>query len=202
MLATIAGIFSTLLSGGATGLLGAVFQRLFDYKAKQQDLELVKLNNQHAQELARIDADKANRLAQSAEKIAEEEAQSRLQMAEVDAQSKAEEAAARSYMASVESDRATYLDPKSQARSKFARVMMTVVDSFRGLIRPVLTLYLVVIASMMFFWAKDMAAASGTAITGDKAYELVTKIVDTLLYLSSTCVVWWFGVRPTAKAKA
>lgn len=198
-------IVSTLTSvfgGGATGLLGVLFQRYFDLKAKQQDVELVKLNNLHAQELARIEADKENRLAQSAQKVAEEEAQSRLQLAEVDAQSKADEAAARSYMLSVESDRATYLDPKSQARSKFARLAMTTVDAVRGLIRPVLTIYLVVIASMMFCWAKELAAQNGCPVNCDKSMELVTNIVNTLLYLTSTCVVWWFGVRPTAKTKS
>ena len=198
-------IVSTLTSvfgGGATGLLGVLFQRAFDYKAKQQDVELVKLNNLHAQELARIEADKENRLAQSTEKLAEEEAQSRLQLAEVDAQSKADEAAARSYIASVESDRATYVNPKTLARSRFARIAMTTVDAVRGLIRPVLTIYLVVIASLMFCWAKELAANSSTPIPADKVYDLVKTISDTLLYLSTTCVVWWFGVRPTAKTKS
>ena len=31
--------------------------------------------------------------------------------------------------------------------------------------------------------------------------QIVKTIIDTLLYLATTCVVWWFGVRPMAKTK-
>jgi hypothetical protein len=196
-------LLSVAFSGGATGLIGVLFQRFFDFKAKQQDLELVKINNEHARLLAQMDVDKANRAAQASEKVAESQAEAQMRSAELDAQAKADEAAARVYIASVDADRATYLDSKAQSRSKFARIMMTIVDSVRGLIRPVLTIYLVVIATVMFYWARDLASPGGNSIVdAGKASEIVKSIIDTLLYLTTTCVVWWFGVRPSAKAKS
>lgn len=201
----MAGAFDLLgvvFSGGATGLIGVLFQRYFDYKGKQQDLELVRINNEHARLLAQMDVEKANRAAQASEHVADEQAEAQIRSAELDAQARADEAAARSYVASIEADRATYLDPKSQAKSRFARIMMTIVDSVRGLIRPVLTIYLVILATVMFNWAKAIASP-GSVVAADvaKSAELVKTIVDTLLYLATTCVVWWFGVRPTAKTK-
>jgi hypothetical protein len=164
---------------------------------------LVKINNEHARILAQMDLEKANRAAQATEHVAEEQAQAQMRSAELDAKAKADEAAARGYIASVDSDRATYLDPKAQSRSKFARIMMTIVDSVRGLIRPVLTIYLVVIATVMFYWARNLATPGGVSIVDTvKAVEIVKSIIDTLLYLTTTCVVWWFCVRPTAKTKS
>jgi len=55
------GILSALASGGATGLIGVFLQRFFDFKGKQQDLELVRINNEHARLLAQMDVDKARR---------------------------------------------------------------------------------------------------------------------------------------------
>lgn len=195
-------LLGVIFSGGATGLIGVFFQRFFDYKNKQQELELVKINNEHARQLAQMDVEKADRAAQAAEHVADAQAQAQVRGAELEAQARADEAAARAYVASVDADRATYLDAGTQSRSKFARVMMTIVDSVRGLIRPVLTLYLVVLATFMFAWATNLATASGgSAIDAAKATEIVKSIIDTLLYLATTCVVWWFGVRPSAKAK-
>jgi len=77
--------------------------------------------------------------------------------------------------------------------------MMTLVDSARGLIRPVLTLYLVILATVMYNWATEFAARDGAVMTAADAAELVKTIVNTLLYLVTTCVVWWFGIRPSAK---
>ena len=202
MLSLLVSALGVVFSGGATGLVGVLFQRFFDYKTKQQDLELVKINNEHARLLAQMEVDKAARAAQAAEHVADEQAEAQVRSAELDAQARADEAAAKQYIASVEADRATYLDPKAQARSRFARIMMTIVDSVRGLIRPVLTIYLIVLATVMFAWAKDLATPEGQSlIDAETAKEMVKAIINTLLYLATTCVVWWFGVRPTEKAK-
>lgn len=195
-------LLGVMFSGGATGLIGVLLQRYFDYKGKQQDLELVRINNEHARLLAQMEVEKANRAAEATERVAEAQADAQVRSAELEAQARADEAAARAYVASVESDRATYLDPRAQSRSAFARVMMTLVDSVRGLIRPVLTLYLVILATVMFYWAQGLVPESGPgALEAAKAAEIVKTIIDTLLYLATTCVVWWFGVRPTAKTK-
>lgn len=194
-------ILKLVLGGGATGLLGVLFQKYFDYKTKQADIELVRVNNEHARLLAEMDMRKAERAAQATEHVADAQAEAQVRTAEQEAIAKAEEAAAKQYIASMEQDRATYLDAQAQSRSRFARIMMTIVDSVRGLIRPVLTLYLVVLATVMFYWARDLAGQQ-SALSADAAGAIVVQIVNTLLYLASTCVVWWFGVRPTQKEKA
>lgn len=149
-----------------------------------------------------MDIEKARRAAEATERVAEQQAQAQEWTSTMDAQARADEAAARDYAASLAADHATYLDPKIQAASPFARTMMTVVDSVRGLIRPVLTLYLVVLATGMFWWAKDLADKQGVGLKPDDLTRIISTIISTLLYLSTTTVVWWFGVRGAAKDKS
>lgn len=59
---------------------------------------------------------------------------------------------------------------------------LVVVDVIRGLTRPVLTLLLVTLAGVIYFTLSPQAG-------------MRAQIVDTVLYLSTTTVLWWFGAR-------
>lgn len=178
-------LISGVLSGGATGLLGVLLQRWFDLKSKDKDIILLRLQHEQAVALATLEYDRAVRRAEADEYKADRE----LDAAEASADSK-------SLVASYENDQATYLDKSAQG-SKFAIIAFTVVDTIRGLVRPLLTVYLVVLATFMFIWAKDMAGSA--AFTPDQAMNLVGQVVATLLYLTTACSLWWFGGRPPKK---
>lgn len=199
MFALLGTIVTSILSGGATGLLGLVIQRWFDFRNRAQDLELVRINHEQARELAKIEAGAAARAAQAQETVAQKQAEAHVQSAELDVQARADEAAARSYVASLEADRARYLDADAQRSSRLARWAMALVDFTRGMVRPVLTAYLVVVAHLMFYWAQQLAAQYGKQLSADQVHNLILQIVGTLLYLATTAVVWWFGSRPPAR---
>lgn len=199
ILAMLGGVISSVLSGGATGLLGVVMQRVFDWMHRGQDLELVRLNNAHALQLAQIDADKASRAAQAQENVAQLDADARMSVAQSDAQAREEEAAARLLMASFQSDRAAYLDAASQGQSRMARWLMAAVDFVRGIIRPGLTAFLVWETTVLLAWAREMVARNGVSMSLDQSHQLVMQIVETVLYLATVSVVWWFGTRPPAR---
>ncbi len=183
MLAILGMLISGVLSGGATGLLGVILQRYFDLKGRDRDLAMLKLQHEQALALAQIESAQAQRRAEADEFAADRQAQ-------------ADEAAAdaRSLAASYEADRATYLAPEAQRGSRLARTLFAVVDAVRGLIRPVLTMYLVVLVTAMFVWARELAGAA--ALTPADAVQLIGQIVATILYLCTACVLWWFGSRP------
>lgn len=183
MFAILGTLISGVLSGGATGLLGVILQRYFDLKGRDKDLALLTLQHQQALALAQIESERAHIRADADMYAADREADA-----------KESEADARSLVASYDNDRAAYLDPSAQKTSKFARTMFTIVDSVRGLIRPILTLYMVILATMMFMWARELAGDK--AITPDAAVQLIGQIVATILYLTTACVLWWFGSRP------
>lgn len=199
MLTILATLLSSVFSGGATGLLGILIQRFFDFKHKDQDLELVKENNTQARLLSQMETDRANRAAAAQEKIADTEADAQIQVATSDAQARADEAAAKSLIASYDADKASYLDAKAQSQSRVARWLMALVDFSRGIIRPALTAYLVVLTTVLFFWARTLAEKHSEALTSDQVNTLILKIVETILYLVVVAVVWWFGTRPPSR---
>jgi hypothetical protein len=199
MIAILSMLFSSVFSGGATGLLGIFVQRYFDYQHRNQDLELVKVNNEHARLLSAMETERANRAAEATENVAKTEADAQENVATTDAQAREDEAAAKSLIASYSADKAAYLDAAAQQQSRAARVLMALVDFTRGIIRPALTAYLVGVATVMFFWARKLADQYGAGFTPAQVHDLILQIVSTLLYLVVVAVVWWFGTRPPVR---
>lgn len=61
--------------------------------------------------------------------------------------------------------------------------LMQMVDVIRGLTRPALTIMFVCLTGAIFFMLTDQDAA------------LKIRIIETVLALTTTCVIWWFGGR-------
>ncbi len=189
MLTILGTIISGVLGGGATGLLGVLLQRFFDFKSKQQDIEVIKLNHANALALAQAESERWARRAEADERIAEQ-----------DTLARETEADARSLVASYEHDRATYMDQGAQRRKGWVgaavTLMMGIVDFTRGVLRPGLTVYLTIIVTLMFRELMLMLGARGYVFDNGEIVKLLAQIVATLLYCFTTCVVWWFGTRP------
>jgi len=188
MLAILGTIISGVLGGGATGLLGVILQRFFDYKNRQLDIEIVKLNHANALALAEKESERARMRADADKEIAESDREAR----EVEADSK-------SLVASFEHDRATYLDKSAQRRKGWAgaaiMVMMGLVDFLRGVLRPGMTAYLTVLVTMMFTTVHQTLTSRNYVFDNSELMALLAQIVATILYCFTTCVVWWFGTR-------
>ncbi|MBW2610442.1 MAG: hypothetical protein JRC68_08890 [Deltaproteobacteria bacterium] len=181
-----------LLTGGATGLLGTIVSGVLKYfnTRQQQKYELQKME----MELKQISAEVAH-----AEKIAVIEAEA--------AERKAE----------WEGLRASY----REAATRFSageHPALVWVDVVRGLMRPVLTLGLVILVGIVFFKAGgDVDTASLDQIiascqelgkTGAELKDCITskstesaqlRIINTILYLATAAVLWWFGSRQIEK---
>jgi len=68
------------------------------------------------------------------------------------------------------------------------------VDFIRGLVRPALTVYLIVLANMILAKIVFLEAAMH-AMNQDQIYTLVSDIINAIMYLTTTAVLWWFGSR-------
>ena len=114
-------------------------------------------------------------LAQIEARSVEHRATLALQTAELEAEGRALEA--------------SYAD----ARERWSRAgeggAIVAVDVVRGLTRPLITWLLIGLVAGIYW----------TSLPGEEA--LRTRIVATVLYLATTCIVWWFGGRrPSAPA--
>jgi hypothetical protein len=172
---TILGFFGNVLSGGVTGLLGVALQRWADYKNKQLDIELQK--GKQAHELA----------------IMEREWQGRVKVAETEGAARVDAEDAKTLAASYAGafDRFATWDMK--AEPWYFKIWFVLLDFLRGLVRPGLTVYLCVLTTLIYFEAR--ALLGGENLTASDAINIQTRIVDTILYLMTTCVLWWFGTR-------
>ncbi len=151
----------SILTGGATGLLGTGLSFVADYFQTRQ---------RHAQEmdLRRLDLQIAQTEAASAEKVAAIEAEAERDQAEWSALEASYKEAAKRW---------------SRGDSRW----IVFVDVVRGLTRPWLTNFFVFLTGAIYF----------TLAAGDAS--LRGRIVETVLYLATTCVLWWFGSRQIAK---
>lgn len=193
MLDLLGMLVSGVLSGGATGLIGVGIQRWFDYKNRQQDIEIVKLNLANTVELSKLESDRARIQAD----ISLTESNNNLEMSLALADSEA-------LQASIAADSTQYLDKAAQRKrgwvANLVTLMMATVDFTRGMLRPGMTIYLCILVTAMFTWAQELAAAHGVNITASQVSDLINQIIATVLYVFTTITLWWFGSRP-AKTK-
>ena len=154
----------SILTGGATGLLGTAVSFFTSYFQARQ---------RHAQEmeLRRLDLEMTEAEAASAERVAAVEAESARDQAAWSALETSYRAASRRW---------------SRGDSKW----LVFVDVVRGLTRPGLTFLFVGLVGAIYFTlgGSDM-----------ETIDIRPHIIDTVLYLATTCVLWWFGARQLAK---
>ena len=86
-----------------------------------------------------------------------------------------------------------YLTIAGKDMPTLVKYMLGSLDFLRGSIRPAMTIYLVILTTFMYWKMVDLSA--GIEFDPTQAWEVVQLIVSTMLYLTSTAVLWWFGTR-------
>ena len=151
-------IVASLLTGGATGILGVAVSTVTDYMERRA-------RHREAIEQQRLDIE----LAQIEAASVEHRATLALQTAELEAEGRALEA--------------SYAEAQQRWSRPGEGALIVAVDVVRGLTRPLITWLLIILVAAIYW----------TSLPGEEA--LRDRIVATVLYLATTCVVWWFGGR-------
>ena len=168
MLETLLNFGTSILTGGATGLLGTAVSGVIDFFQARQ---------RHGQEmdLRRLDIE-----------LAKTEAEGALARAAIVADAERERAEWEALEASYR-----------QAARRWSRPgegwVMQLVDAVRGLTRPALTWSLFALVGAIYFL---LGASEFTA------EPLRPRIVETVLYLFTAAMLWWFGARQIEKRRA
>lgn len=167
MFETLFNLGVSILTGGATGLLGTALSAVVDHFQARGE-------HKRELELRRLDIELAKTEAGSAERTAAIEAESASDQAE--------------WRAMAESYR--------EAGRRWSRpgdgVLVQLVDLVRGLTRPVLTWCLLGLTGAIYFLL---------GATDAHAALLRPRIVETVLYLATAAVLWWFGSRQIEKRR-
>jgi hypothetical protein len=179
------GGITSILGGGITGVVGSVVQRVFEFKTKKLDIELQKEKFANDIALRKVDAE-----------IMAQEWASRTRVAEVEGAAKVETEDAKAFAAALTSE------PKQFHESGLSPAqnwLMVVLDFVRGSVRPALTFYLCGLTTIIYF--KCAKLLHNDIILPGMAYDIVTQVINTVLYLCSTCCLFWFGTRNPQKGK-
>lgn len=184
MLEIFGTIAASIFSGGATGIIGVIAQRFADYKNKQLDMQLEAQRQANAIALREVDA-----------RIMQEEAAAKLQIVQVETQGATDVADAGAFAASYG------LEPKQYSNTAKLTPgqnwMMALLDVFRGSVRPMLTLYLCVLVTLIYYTSRDKLA--GRELDAEQALELFKLTLGTICYVWTTITLWWFGTRNKSK---
>lgn len=185
MLEILGTIFGSIFSGGATGLLGVILQRVADYKNKQLDMQLEAQRFAHELEKRRVDAE-----------IMKQEWAGRLQVAQAEAAGAEAVADANAFAASFKLEPPQYASGKLTPNQTW---LMVILDFIRGSIRPALTIYLCLLTTYVWYQVRTILGTTSLDIQG--AVAVWNMVVGNILYLTTTCVLWWFGTRNKGQPK-
>ena len=161
-------ILESLLSGGLLGVVGSGLTNLLDFFKKRQD-------HKYNLELRKLDLEAMDK---------EFEAQR-----EVSADKLVE--------TSYQHDMSTTagLHDKIE-KGKISSAVILFIETVRSLIRPVLTIYLIILVHLIHGEAQDIIEKAGIQnIDLMEALMIYDDITKMILFLSSMSVAWWFGSR-------
>lgn len=181
-------LIETIL-GVATGLIGNVVTSITNLKTQklknEQDIKMREFDiKERAQEATLQIAVDSNRLEGEMEKI---EADAYLQSMKIGNETLLTET------------KLTALTADNNWLSRGLAFLMGLVDIFRSSVRPGLTAYLVVLTTLITMKSMEIISAKAALLSTAQAQEIFGNVTNIVIYLTVSCVTWWFGDRRTAK---
>lgn len=168
------GWLTSILSGGGTGLIGSVITNFADYFEQKR-------KNSHEIELRKLDIQEMDKEYEARKEI------------------KAQTSSAETTQTSYEHDARSYTSGM-KVKSPWLKGALVFVDMVRGLVRPALTVFLIMLVWMTFLKVQAVLdSADVDHLSVEKAGAIYASVVDMILYLASTAATWWFGTSPRSK---
>ncbi len=175
--------------GTITGIVGNAITAFTNYKTQ-------KLKNVHDVAMAELDMKMIKVEADASIKVTKAKVEGEVELAEVDAMK-----SSYSMLSSDLFDKAymKYIMERSWLAwcAVPITLMFALVDFLKHMARPALTYYLVGATTWITILSWKLMA--GATFTGDQAFDLFKLVVMTVIYLTASCVGWWFGDRRVSK---
>lgn len=195
---SLLGLIGNLFTGGGLGVIGGLFQKGIDAwqanKERALEIEEKKLDQAHEIDMQREARESMKLEIEGKLSIARVEGDTQIKVADTAAMAAAMAADKRTYASDAEADKYPF--------------MMVLVDFLRGVIRPGLTIYLNVAASVIVgvatFYLYDAWLHGGidAASFKDTILAIVTKAATTILFLAEVATCFWFVTRPSSSRGA
>ena len=187
-----------VIFGGITGLIGSVITGVTNYKTK-------KLETAHEEKMVELES--------AAMKL---EAEMNIAITKAEIEGEVELADSAAYLESLKSGQTSFfgkdwIDKLFNIQGKFLGPLAKLVgigvagafgfvDWLRGFMRPALTSYLIGMSTLITFMAWNIIQEHGLqTITADQSVLIFREVTSIIIYLTVSCVTWWFGDRSMSK---
>lgn len=191
------GIGLDTILGGITGLLGSVVTGIMNYKT-------MKLKNEHDAKMVALET-----------AAMKEEAKMQIAVTKTEIEGAVELADAQAYMkGQIVGNQQTFSDKwidklfSVEGWIKYFSVPMAVilalafgfVDFLRGVMRPFITLYLTGMTTIITWMSWQIMKKYGLdTMSVQEAIGIFNQVISIVIYLTVTCITWWFSDRRMAK---
>lgn len=190
-------LWETIL-GGLTGIIGTVLTSYINFKQKKLEFE-------HEAKMVELEIKAMMAEAEANIKITKAEVEGAIELADASAYIESQKQGNKNLFD------IKWIDKLFAVQGNMGRffaipaaiviaILFGVIDWLKGLMRPGLTLYLVGLTTYLTYISYQILTKYGGAdITAEQAIVIWNDVVTIIIYLTVSCVTWWFGDRRTAK---
>lgn len=206
-------ILETIL-GGVTGLIGNVVGGIFKYKHAKLQKEMQMMGNTHEINMVREETKAMIEETKANIKITQAQVEGAIDIKDSDAYMESLKQGNKSTFSNKWVDNLLNIEGHlfswgdkhflswkllTVPIASFVALLFGIVDFIKAMIRPSLTLYLCGVTTWVTMLAWEVMQSSGTGITPMEALNLFKDTTSIVVYLTVSCVTWWFGDRRMAK---
>lgn len=190
-------LIETIL-GGVTGLIGNVVTGWMNYKT-------MKAKNEHEVAMLKAESEAMKLEAEMNIKITEAKIQGEVELADTQAYIESQKSGQTRYFSDRWVDKLLSVDGKvskwfALPAAILIAFMFGIVDWLRGFMRPALTLYLTGMSTVITYMAWEIMQKYGMEqMSVDQALGVYNNVITIIIYLTVSCVTWWFGDRRMEK---
>lgn len=186
-----------ILFGGITGLLGNAITSFFKYKNAKMEYE-------HKEKMVKLETEAMLEEAKAQISIAKARIEGEVELAEVEAYKEGIISGKEKFFGEQWIDRMLDSDGWASYILKPVATLLAIcfafIDLLRGLMRPVLTLYLTGMATYITYLAWKILEIKGLqALSVADAVNIYNDVISTVIYLAVSAITWWFGDRSMSK---
>lgn len=185
-----------IILGGVTGFLGSIVTSIMGYKTEKLRGE-IKIKTIEAETSAMIEEAKAN-IA-----ITKAQIEGEVEIADSNAFVESQKVGNKALFGNKWIDKLLEIGGKWKILTVPVAVLVSVmfgfVDFLRGLMRPVITIYLVGLSTWITYKAYILLSLTKSTMTTTEALSIFTSSTSIIIYLCVSCTTWWFGSRQMAK---
>lgn len=186
-----------VLLGGVTGLIGNVVSGIMNYKT-------MKLKNEHEAKMVELETAAMKEEARMQIEVTKAEIEGAVELADAQSYADSQALGNKNMFSEKWIDRLFAVEGWVKYISvPFAVILALlfgIVDFLRGFMRPAITMYLTGMTSVITWMAWDIMQKHGlTAMTVQEALGIYNQVISIVIYLTVSCVTWWFGDRRMSK---